>query len=107
MDICYYKYYPESENLSQICHRLHCVSPGGGQAHARGQLSLSGGKGMDYWAPSVKCAHREQGLREGHKYRDRGNAAIIIIQRRECGIQGVASTVFPMACPSLPFLLVD
>lgn len=42
MDICYYKYYPESEHLSQRCYKLHRVSPGGEQApafqHARGQL---------------------------------------------------------------------
>lgn len=42
MDMCYYKYHPESEHLSQICYKLQRVSPGGGQApsfpHARGQL---------------------------------------------------------------------
>lgn len=33
--------------------------------------------GMDYWAPSTLIS---QGLKEGSKYRDSGNNAIIIIQ---------------------------
>lgn len=42
MDICYNKYHPESEQLSQICCKCQRVSPGGEQApafqHAKGQL---------------------------------------------------------------------